>query len=203
MIYHSEIEDQSTLKLFPQFFVNRRTNRVWSSSRVSTIYCYKRGRNCTIDFLRVRRPWARPWHWNPSAALIYTGRWTLGWLTRLLHRLEQLHNTPAAYIHTIHTCYVHIYNYIYIYICTYVYIDVRTTYVRTRYDVLHGEKLKFYRDGFRLLPSWFHRNYFVLTIFNFSFTKFFYPSTFSRYAEQTAQDVFRYATVAEGNVMLI
>lgn len=102
----------------PQFFVDRRTNRVWSNSRVSTIYCYKRGRKCTIDFLRVRRPWARPWHWNPSAALIYTGRWTLGWLTRLLHRLEQLHNTPAAYIHTIHTCYVHRYNYIYVYMYT-------------------------------------------------------------------------------------
>lgn len=42
-----------------------------------TIYCCECRRKCTVDFLRVRRPWVRPWHWNPSGALIYTGRWTL------------------------------------------------------------------------------------------------------------------------------
>lgn len=47
------------------------------ASHSYTIYCCECRRKCTVDFLRVRRPWVRPWHWNPSGALIYTGRWTL------------------------------------------------------------------------------------------------------------------------------
>lgn len=59
-------------------------------------------RKCTVDFLRVRRPWARPRHWNPSAALIYTGRWTPCCYTayiRLLHHSGEQppHNGLRAY----------------------------------------------------------------------------------------------------------